>query len=80
MFITLYAVMCLAAGGSCQPEIVTDQYLSPEMSIGSCLGIEGEVSAQKFKDEHPLYHSDKWRLGGWKCQIGNKPAPKRNEA
>jgi hypothetical protein len=86
MFITLYAVMCLAGtmpgdanAKACVPEIVTDQYLSSDMSMGSCMGVEGQVSAARFKNEHPLYHSENWKLGGWKCKFGNKPNLRQND-
>jgi hypothetical protein len=86
MFITLYAVMCLASATpgvvdskACVREIVTDQYLSPDISMGTCLGIAGLNSAEKFKEEHPLYHSEQWRLGGWSCRFGNKPMLRQND-
>jgi hypothetical protein len=85
MFITLYAVMCLASATgvdskSCVREIVTDQYLTPEITMMECLGVGGQISATKFKVDHPLYQSEKWRLGGWACQFGNKRNPKTNDA
>ena len=86
MFITLYAVMCLASAPpgmidskACVREIVTDQYLSPDISMGTCLGAVGQNSAMKFKEEHPLYHSEQWKLGGWSCRFGNKPAIRQND-
>jgi hypothetical protein len=79
--------MCLASAtpgdispGACVREIVTDQYLSPEISMGACLGIAGQNSATRFKEEHPLYHSERWKLGGWSCRVGNKPMPRQNDA
>jgi hypothetical protein len=81
MFITLYAVICLAVADAktCNTEVVTDQYLSPEFTMGECLGVVGQVSARRFKEEHPLYHSEKWRLARWQCQFGNRPAPRKND-
>jgi hypothetical protein len=43
-----------------------------------CLGVEGLYSAKEFAEKHPLYHT--WQFEGWRCQIGNKPAPKRGQA
>jgi hypothetical protein len=44
---SLYAVICLAMADAktCNTELVTDQYLSPEMTMGECMGIVGQVSA-----------------------------------
>jgi hypothetical protein len=85
MFITLFAVACLSGAtpltdpGACKREVVSDNILSPDMTITACMGIEGMVSAQKFIEEHPLYGTGNWHFGGWSCQIGNKQRPKDHE-
>jgi hypothetical protein len=35
----------MADAKTCNTELVTDQYLSPEMTMGECMGIVGQVSA-----------------------------------
>jgi hypothetical protein len=78
-FIALYVTACLTLGepGSCVTEFVTDSTQNA-MTMSGCLGIEGLTSAKDFVEKHPLYHA--WRLKGWSCQIGNKPAPRRGRA
>lgn len=87
MFITLFAVICLAGADpesepkKCVHEIVADQYMAEDLTMGACLGASGQNSAKKFVEEHPLYSdTSKWKFAGWQCQMGNKPRPKSNEA
>jgi hypothetical protein len=78
-YITLYAIVCLnlAQDGTCVREMVTDSAQNT-MTIAGCLGVEGQVSAQKFVDQHPLYRT--WHLKGWACQIGNRRPPENGRA
>lgn len=73
-FIALYVTACLnlASPGSCATELVTDSTMT------GCLGVEGLSSAKEFVENHPLYHT--WRFKDRSCQIGNRPAPKKGQA
>jgi hypothetical protein len=75
-FIALYMTACLNLGnpGSCVTEFVTDSTQN-QMTMTECLGVEGLYSAKEFAEKHPLYHT--WQFEGWRCQIGNKPAPEK---
>ena len=70
-FIALYVTACLnlASPGSCATELVTDSTQN-QMTMTGCLGVEGLSSAKEFVENHPLYHT--WRFKGWSCQIGNR--------
>ena len=87
LFITLFATVCLAGAdpqvtkNACVNEVVVDQNLAPDMTMSSCMGIEGLESARNFVEGSPLYSDEKkWKLNGWSCQFGNKPRPKDHEA
>jgi hypothetical protein len=85
MFITLYAIACLASATpqtnseNCKREIVADSNMSETMTMSGCLGYQGESSARKFIEEHPLYSQPQWHFGGWACQMGNKEPPRGNQ-
>jgi hypothetical protein len=63
MQISLVAVICanILNPESCVREFVTDSTQN-EMSMQSCLGMEGMVSAANFVLKHPLYKT--WKLQG----------------
>jgi hypothetical protein len=74
MFVDLLVTVCLSLSnpGSCVTELVTNSQQS-EMTMTGCMGVEGEVSAHKWVDEHPLYRT--WKFKNWACKFGNKPSP-----
>jgi hypothetical protein len=80
MFVTLYAILCLNAAieGTCKRELVSDTHLAEDITFYGCLGHEGQVSAMKFKEAHPLYRT--WHLKGWACSWGNQPRKTDNRA
>jgi hypothetical protein len=64
----------LVAGvDACVEEIVTDNTLQEQLTMTECM--VGLPAIVKWKSEHPLYHSDTWRVAKWGCRIGNKPSP-----
>lgn len=78
MFITLLVTLCaIAEPGdvslpeSCIQEVVTDSSLAADMSMGACMGIEGQAAAAKFVAEHPLYRTH-YRLTRWTCAFGDQ--------
>jgi hypothetical protein len=83
MFVTVVAIMCklivpgpMSADRDCAPqesrveEIVTNSDLTPELTFIDCQ-IHGIANVAKWKSEHPLYHSDKWRIAQVKCAPGH---------
>lgn len=77
-FITLLALICpinVTDITHCIQEKVVDQYTA-DLTMTTCMGYEGQLSAQRFVSEHPLYgNKEEWYFQGWKCIVGNKPAP-----
>lgn len=84
MFATTVAVMChllvaqrtIAADPDCTAEeerieeIITDTTLDPKSDFMYCM-IKGLELAADWKGKHPIYHSDKWRIGKVKCAPGH---------
>ena len=79
MFIELFVTVCLSLSqpGSCVTELVTNSSQN-DMSMTGCLGVEGELSVQKFITNHPLYHG--WNVKGWSCKVGNQPPAEKGRA
>ena len=79
MFITVLVTVCLhlAVPGSCvtTPVVDSNQDL---VTMGGCLGVAGFESAKEFLEQHPIYHS--WKFKGWSCQIGNRAPPAKSNA
>lgn len=88
MFVTVAVVMCLQLAPGplhldrdCAPEemrvdeIVTDTDLEPDLSFQDCM--LGQAKIVKWKDEHPIYHADKWRIARTRCVPGHYELPKR---
>jgi hypothetical protein len=68
MLITIVAVLC-SLQGLCVEEIVTDSNLTPELTFQGCLaGAQAPLAA--WKEGHPLYHGERWRVSKWKCVPG----------
>ena len=78
-FVTVLLIVCmnLQIPGTCvqEPVVNSDQ---DNVTMAGCLGIEGFESAKQFWEQHPLYHT--WKFKGWACQIGNKRPPDRGHA
>lgn len=51
-------------------EIVTDSSMDDNVDFNSCM-ILGQVNVAKWKSEHPVYHSDRWRIARIKCVPGS---------
>jgi len=69
--ITLFATLCMnATPGVCIKAIVTDSTMS-NLTMASCMGVEGQNSALQFATEHPQYAA-KWFFKGWSCQFGQR--------
>ena len=79
MFITVLVTVCLhlTVPGSCitTPVVDSNQDL---VTMGGCLGLAGLESAKEFWEQHPIYHS--WKFKGWSCQIGNRAPPAKSNA
>lgn len=74
MFVTVVAVMCHMLAGVpepvCQEEIVTDSSMSQELNFFECMS-RGQAPLAKWKDEHPIYRSDAWKIQRYKCVPGH---------
>jgi hypothetical protein len=79
-FIGLFLVVCLnpANHATCTKLPIVDS-TQVELTMTGCMGVEGQVSAIKYWEEHPDLHKA-YQFGGWSCQIGNKKAPDRGAA
>ena len=83
MFVTVAVVLCaLVAKGpidldtDCAPqearveEIVSDSDKDENLTLISC-HIHGQLGVAKWKGEHPIYNSNKWRVARIKCVPGH---------
>jgi hypothetical protein len=68
MLVTIVATLCSLAG-LCVEEIVTDSTLEPQLTFQSCLS-GAQAPLAKWKGEHPIYRSERYRIAGWKCVPG----------
>ena len=75
MHVALVVLLCASFNHphSCVKEVITDDTISPTLSISTCL-YGGQQAAVQFVQEHPLYHT--WHLQGWSCQMGRLPQRK----
>ncbi|MDN5001275.1 hypothetical protein ACFQZO_10305 [Bradyrhizobium sp. GCM10027634] len=69
MFVTVVAVLCRLSSTECINEIVTSSTLDNAVTFQSCM-INGQAALAKWKDEHPIYHSEAWRIERYKCVPG----------
>jgi hypothetical protein len=82
MFVTVVAVMCylavprtIAADRDCtdeevgMEEIVTDSNFTPELTFMGCQ--IGFAALAKWKGEHAIYHTDRWRVARVRCVPGH---------
>ena len=70
MFITMIAVLCRLSSTDCVEEIVTSSALDSGLTFQSCLLI-GQAGLAKWKEEHPIYHSEAWHIQRYKCVPGD---------
>lgn len=84
MLVTVVAVLCqlqvahptLAADRDCTSEevrveeIVTDTDMDENVTMWSCQA-GGQAPLAKWKSEHPVYHSDRWRIARVMCVPGH---------
>jgi hypothetical protein len=83
MFVTVVAVMCYLNGarailpnaGECTAEeigieaIVVDTDLDPDLTFFDCQ--MGFAKLAKWKGEHAIYHTDRWRIARVRCVPGH---------
>ncbi|MDA9440187.1 hypothetical protein XH98_13850 [Bradyrhizobium sp. CCBAU 51745] len=70
MFVTVVAVLCRLSSTECINEIVTNSALDNAVTFQSCV-INGQAALAKWKDEHPIYHSEAWHIERYKCVPGD---------
>jgi hypothetical protein len=69
MLVTIVATLCLSTG-LCVEEIVTDSNMTEGLSFQSCLsGAQAPLAA--WKEGHPVYRSERYRISQWKCVPGH---------
>lgn len=83
MFVTVVAVMCYVVASTTQTftgrdctaeeaeveEIVTDSNMTEGLDFFGCVS-GWAIPVSKWKTEHSLYHSDRWRVARVKCVQG----------
>lgn len=69
MFVTVVAILCTLQS-FCVEEIVTDSNLTEGLSFQPCLS-GAQAPFAKWKDEHPVYRAERYRISGWKCVPGH---------
>jgi len=79
-FIALYLIVCVQADnhGTCTKLPIIDS-TQADLTMAGCMGVEGQVSALKYWQEHSDLHKN-FQYGGWACRIGNKKAPDKGSA
>jgi len=65
MTIILYAIICLNA--VCEKKVVVDQNVAENLTLMSCMGVQGQASALQYLADH---YPSNYRLQGWQCQLG----------
>lgn len=73
MFVTVAAILChmLANVPSpvCEEVIVTDSALTEGLTFMDCMA-GAQAPLAKWKSEHPIYHTEKYRIERYKCVPG----------
>ena len=70
MFITMIAVLCRLTSTDCVETVVTSSALDSGLTFQSCL-LNGQAGLAKWKEEHPIYHSEDWHIQRYKCVPGD---------
>jgi len=70
MFVTVVAVLCHLTSIDCVEEIVTSTALDSRLTFQSCM-INGQSALAKWKEGHPVYRSEAWRIHRYKCVPGD---------
>jgi len=70
MFVTVVAVLCHLSSIDCINEIVTSSALDSSVTFQSCL-ISGQAGLARWKEEHPIYRSEAWRVQRYQCVPGD---------
>ena len=70
MFVTIVAVLCHMASTDCIEEIVTSSALDSAVTFQSCV-VRGQAGLAKWKEDHPVYRSETWRVQRYKCVPGD---------
>lgn len=64
--LTVLATICHI--GACQDVIVTDNDMTPNLTMTQCL--MGQPQIAKWKNEHPTYFSETYTITGYRCVMG----------
>ncbi|MGL9622897.1 hypothetical protein QRQ56_33470 [Bradyrhizobium sp. U531] len=70
MFVTIIAVLCQLTSADCIDEIVSSSALDSTLTFQSCI-MNGQAGLAHWKEAHPIYRSDAWRIQRYKCVPGD---------
>ncbi len=73
MFVTMVAVLCHLTAPDCTEVVVTNSSLESGLTLQECM-IGGQASLAQWKENHPIYRSEDWQVGRYKCVVGRYEA------